>query len=155
MILEYSEFRFTSNAVLTTVDSVAKEWPSLELCYRFFLFSSLSRYDKLCRREVSYLNEITLISVTMASGGAVSADYDDGVKQIMEELTCSICEEEYRPLCALPCQHRFCKTCLGEALLLCYLPIYNQRQQSYHKINSVTCLLISLNLQPSPTLTMV
>lgn len=49
----------------------------------------------------------------MATSGGSSGEYEDGVRDIMDELICTICEED-RPLHVLPCQHRFCKICLGE-----------------------------------------
>ena len=49
----------------------------------------------------------------MAAAALGAGDYEDRVKHILDELICSICEED-RPLHVLPCQHRFCKMCLGE-----------------------------------------
>ena len=50
---------------------------------------------------------------------ACGKEFKDGIKNIMEEITCSICDED-RPLLLLPCQHRFCKVCVGEHITVRY-----------------------------------
>ena len=47
----------------------------------------------------------------MAAAAVGAGDFEDGVKHILDELICSICEED-RLLHVLSCQHRFCTMCL-------------------------------------------
>ena len=64
---------------------------------------------------------------TMATGGV---EFDDGIRHIIDEITCTICLEEDRQLCMLPCQHRFCEICLGKIVIVWYVDLNREHIQS-------------------------
>ena len=58
---------------------------------------------------------------------AAAARNSKSLEELLKDLDCPVCLESHELLLLLPCQHRFCKHCIGKFSFVVCLQILNSR----------------------------